>query len=110
MVNIKPDLDELPEELYVPLGSRGFQPLKLKRCNYCKMEESARLKLLEKKIKEDGNVEIVDYKIRCENCRQIFTIRCKNYYEICGDIKKRLLSRVHILNDAEVDQGWLGCF
>lgn len=83
-------LDELPDTVYVPLGRRGMEPVPLKICLDCSKEN---LTLIQKKItraaakqddpSEDTSLaekEIVDYKVRCQECGNQFIIRLTRLY------------------------------
>ncbi len=84
------DLNELPDTVYVPLGRRGMEPVPLKICSDCSKEN---LTLIQKKItkvpvKQDVSSvdisqtekEIVDYKVRCQECGHQFIIRLTHLY------------------------------
>ncbi len=84
------NLDELPDTVYVPLGRRGMEPVPLKICSDCSKEN---LILIQKKItrtavKHDvpsvdtslAEKEIVDYKVRCQECGYQFIIRLTHLY------------------------------
>ncbi|MFQ6125035.1 MAG: hypothetical protein ACE5R6_10600 [Candidatus Heimdallarchaeota archaeon] len=84
------DLDELPDTVYVPLGRRGMESVPLKICSDCSKEN---LTLIQKKItrtaakqgipRKDMSLaerEIVDYKVRCQECGNQFIIRLTRLY------------------------------
>ncbi|NHI92911.1 MAG: hypothetical protein EAX96_10455 [Candidatus Lokiarchaeota archaeon] len=108
-------MNEIPDEIYVSLGRRGFDPLKIKYCHVCNNPTVKDLELLEKKVvreQDDGNnfyVEI-DYKIRDKKCNGTFFIKLKHVYSMLEGDKKRMTTKVHILDENKKDLGWLGNF
>jgi hypothetical protein len=102
-------LDELPDQVYVSLGRRGMEPLKLKECTYeCDGQE---LILIEppknQEIPSKGNSEVVeDWLVECTKCNREFTIRCKIHY-LDGE---RLDTRINLIDDSGIDLGWLGSY
>ena len=111
VVNLANDrsLDELPNQVFVPLGRRGMEPLILKECTYdCDGQE---LILIDppknKEVPSEGNLEIEeDWLVKCAKCNRQFTIRCKIQYfdgEMIG-------TRVNLIDDNGINLGWLGSY
>ena len=106
-------LDEIPNQITVPLGRRGFDPINPKICAKCGNSNPNALKLLEKipreKIThEEGFKEIIDYKIQCLQCKQIFFIRLQHIIHKTAEKEKRVTTMVNILDEKLNDLGWLG--
>lgn len=106
-------MNEIPDKVFVPLGRRGFDPVSVKRCHICN-KTSVMLTLLEKEDseKQEGNtiLEEIDYKIKCDSCNGIFYIRIQTLFDMVDEKKRRITSKVNILNDKKEDLGWLGAF
>ncbi|MHA1309654.1 MAG: hypothetical protein ACTSWR_02605 [Candidatus Helarchaeota archaeon] len=108
--------DELPDTIYIPLGRRGFQPINIKACIRCSMENKFVLEFLEKKINieesDESKKEIIDYKVKCRNCNAIYYIRMikiKKIVEEEGEKKEILVvTNFNILDEKGNDEGWLG--
>jgi len=105
-------IEDLPDHVYAPLGTRGLQPIKLKQCFRCSNQNVEELKVIEKKIDtvHDRDQEIADYKIICKKCSSTFTIRLRNLYVVENGKKRRSISFVSILDEEGRDEGWLGSF
>jgi len=101
-------LDELPDEVFVPLGRRGMEAIPLKECTYaCDGDELELLDVTKEPEEITGHsVEIVveDWFVKCKKCDRPFTIRCKNRY-VDGE---RIDTLVNLLDDKGNDLGWLG--
>ncbi|MFX0133545.1 MAG: hypothetical protein ACFFDN_07875 [Candidatus Hodarchaeota archaeon] len=106
-------LDEIPNQITVSLGRRGFDPIHPKQCLKCGNPNQSRLKLLEK-IEQDkvthekGEKRTIDYKIQCLNCQDIFYIRLQHLIHYQDDEEKRVTTKVNILDENKNDLGWLG--
>jgi len=104
-------LDELPELVMIPLGTRGVQRIKLKHCQYCSNDDPSSLKLLERSVKNLGEgQDAISYLVLCERCSHRFTFHCRNVYSTDRGEKKRVVSFVSVLDEEGKDQGWLGNF
>jgi len=105
-------VDDLPDQIYVPLGTRGLQPIKLKQCFRCSNQNVNELEMIEKKIEavQGRDQEIADYKILCRKCSSTFTIRLRNLYVVEKGQKRRSITFVSILDGEGRDEGWLGSF
>jgi len=105
-------IEELPDRIYAPLGTRGLQPIKLKQCIRCSNQNVDELQVTEKKIEavQGRDQEIADYKIICKKCSSTFTIRLRNLYVVEKGQKRRSLTFVSILDEEGTDEGWLGSF
>ncbi len=106
-------LDEIPNQITVSLGRRGFDPINPKQCSKCGNQNPAGLKLLEKiehedVIHEEGRKHTVDYKIQCQKCDAVFYIRLQHVLQHVGDKEKRITTLVNILDENKNDLGWLG--
>ena len=104
-------LNEIPNQISVSLGRRGFDPINPKKCSKC--GNPTRLKLLEKKeldtIKhKEGEKRTLDYKIQCLNCNNIFFIRLQHVIQFTEQGEKRVTTMVNILNENKDDLGWIG--
>jgi len=108
-------LEEIPDTVYVALGSRGFHPVHPKQCAKCGNETPAGFELLEKReqkkveYKESYN-KIVDYKIRCQACDNIFYVRLQHFFQQRSGVEERLTTMVNILDADQNDLGWLGSY
>ncbi|MEM2143000.1 MAG: hypothetical protein QXS20_04245 [Candidatus Thorarchaeota archaeon] len=101
-------LDELPDQVFVPLGQRGMEGIPLKECTYaCDGRE---ISLLDVSVEPEtisghGLENVVeDWQVRCTKCHRVFTIRCKIRY-VDGE---RIDTMVNIIDDHGHDLGWLG--
>jgi hypothetical protein len=108
-------MDEIPNKIYVSLGRRGFDPIRLKYCHVCKNPTVQDLELLEKKIvseKAEGDnvVQEITYKIKDKRCGGIFYIKFSHMFKTIEGKKERVTTVVNILDDKENDLGWLGNF
>jgi len=105
-------IEDLPDQIYAPLGTRGLQPIKLKQCFRCSNQNVEELQVIEKKIEAVHNrhQEIADYKIICKKCGSTFTIRLRNLYMVEKGQKRRSITFVSILDEEGRDEGWLGSF
>jgi hypothetical protein len=112
------DLDELPDVVYAPLGTRGMQPLTLKECPRCGNNDTEKLQLLSKRkgpkentetVSESWNTSTDEYDIKCNNCGYNFTIKCQNVFGGAGG-RERIVTFVHILTEDSQHDGWLGNF
>lgn len=105
-------IEDLPDQIYAPLGTRGFQPIKLKQCFRCSNQNIDELEVIEKKIEavRGRDQEIADYKIVCKKCGSTFTIRLKNLYVVENGKKTRSITFVSIIGEEGKDEGWLGSF
>jgi hypothetical protein len=110
------DLNELPDVVYAPLGTRGMQPLNLKECPRCGNGVVEKLQLLSKKKGQRQNVDagstswdttIDEYEIKCENCGYNFRIRCQNVFG-GSEGRERIVSFVHIVTEDGKNNGWIG--
>ena len=104
-------LDEIPNQITVSLGRRGFDPVNPKKCPKC--SNPNRLKLLNKEkldtIKhKEGEKRTFDYKIQCLNCNNIFYIKLQHVIQFIDDREKRVTTLVNILDENKNDLGWLG--
>ncbi len=107
-MTVERSIDELPNEVYIPLGRRGMEGIPLKLCTYaCDGDE---LKLVSvttepEEITNHGLEPVLeDWLVECTKCHRLFTIRCKIRY-LDG---KRVDTMVSILDDHGNDLGWLG--
>ena len=103
-------LSELPDVVFVALGRRGMEPIKLQECAYsC---ETSNLELIRvitdpPDLKNKGIEEITeDWVVKCEDCDREFTIRCLIRY---AD-GERMDTKVNIIDDKGTDLGWLGSY
>jgi len=105
-------IEDLPDQIYAPLGTRGLQPIKLKQCFRCSNQDVEELQVVEKKIEavQAKDQEIADYKITCKKCGSTFTIRLRNLYMVENGKKRRSITFVSILDREGRDEGWLGSF
>jgi len=105
-------IEDLPDKIYAPLGTRGLQPIKLKQCFRCSNQNVEELQVIEKKIEavQGRDQEIADYKIVCKKCSSTFTFRLRNLYAVEKGQKRRLITFVSILDEKGRDEGWLGSF
>ncbi|NWF96224.1 MAG: hypothetical protein HXY34_08775 [Candidatus Thorarchaeota archaeon] len=101
-------LDELPDEVFVPLGQRGMEGIRLKECAYaCDGKE---LELVEVRTDPPAisgrSVETVieDWRVKCVKCAREFVLRCRHRY-VDG---ARIDTMVNIVDDNGHDLGWLG--
>jgi len=103
-----PSLDDLPDEVFAPLGQRGMEPIPLKECTYaCDGKEISlvSMKRNPSSIKGRGLEKVTeDWLVKCEKCGRQFTIRCKIRY-VDGE---RIDTMVNLLDDRGNDLGWLG--
>ncbi|WXG45889.1 MAG: hypothetical protein WED05_04325 [Candidatus Atabeyarchaeum deiterrae] len=111
-------LDELPDTVYAPLGSRGVQPLDLKECPRCGNKAIEQLRVVnerkgmrENKVASHAGWGVVvdEYDIKCGKCNYSFTIRCQNVYGGANG-KERVLTFAHIITEDGANEGWLGNF
>jgi len=105
-------IEDLPDQIYAPLGTRGLQPIKLKQCFRCSNQNIEELEVIEKKIEvvHGRDQEIADYKIICKKCSSTFSIRLRNLYVVEKGQKSRSITFVSILDEKGRDEGWLGSF
>jgi len=105
-------IEDLPDNVYAPLGTRGLQPIKLKQCFRCSNQNIEELEVIEKKTEavQGRDQEIADYKIICKKCNSTFTIRLRNLYVVENGKKRRSITFVSILDEEGRDEGWLGSF
>jgi len=105
-------IEDLPDQIYAPLGTRGLQPIKLKQCFRCSNQNIEELQVIGKKIEavQGKDQEIADYKITCKKCNSTFTIRLRNLYVVEKGQKRRSITFVSILDEEGRDEGWLGSF
>jgi len=105
-------VEDLPDQIYAPLGTRGLQPIKLKEYFRCSNKNVEELQVIEKEIEAVHNrdQEIADYKIICKKCGSTFTIRLRNLYMVEKEQKRRSITFVSILDEEGRDEGWLGSF
>jgi len=105
-------IEDLPDNVYAPLGTRGLQPIKLKQCFRCSNQNIEELEVIEKKTEavQGRDQEIADYKIICKKCNSTFTIRLRNLYVVENGKKGRSITFVSILDEEGRDEGWLGSF
>lgn len=106
-------LDEIPDTVFVSLGSRGFHPVHPKQCGKCGNENPLGLELLEREETErieheEGYKVTVDYKIQCRFCNNIFYVRLQHLYQWKDEGDKRVTTFVNILDENKNDIGWLG--
>ena len=103
-------LDDLPSEVFVPLGQRGMEPIPLKECTYaCDGKELSLIRVTRnpQSTKGHGLERVVeDWLVKCQKCGRPFTIRCKIRY-VDGE---RIDTMVSLLDDSGTDLGWLGNF
>jgi len=103
--------DELPEFVFVPLGTRGVERIKLKQCQHCLNDDLPSLRLVERSVKDASeNQDTVSYLVLCEKCNLKFTLRCRNIYSSGHERRTRIISFVSVLDEEGKDQGWLGNF
>ena len=103
-------LDEIPNQITVSLGRRGFDPVNPKKCPKC---GNPNLKLLNKEeldtIKhKEGEKRTIDYKIQCLNCNNIFYIKLQHVIQFIDGREKRVTTLVNVLDENKNDLGWLG--
>jgi hypothetical protein len=105
-------IEDLPDQIYAPLGTRGLQPIKLKQCFRCSNQNIEELRVIERKIEaiQGRDQEIVDYKIVCKKCSSTFTIRLRNLYVVENGREERSITLVSILDEEGRDEGWLESF
>ena len=106
-------MNEIPDQIYVSLGRRGFDPIKLKYCHVCKNPTISDLELLEKEVlkeKTEGtnSVEEIAYKIKDKRCGGIFYIKLSHMFKVIEGKKERVTTVVNILDGKKKDLGWLG--
>ncbi len=106
-------LQEIPDRVFVSLGSRGFHPVNPKQCPKCENETPEGLEFLEKIERErvehvEGFKRTIDYKIQCLNCKNIFYVRLQHVCQKINDRVKRVTTVVNILDKNLNDLGWLG--
>ncbi|MHA1785375.1 MAG: hypothetical protein ACTSVY_01000 [Candidatus Helarchaeota archaeon] len=106
-------MEELPDKIYVSLGRRGFDPIKLKYCHVCKNPVVQDLELLKKEVIEEKSIDDntmieVNYKFQDKKCGGIFYIKLKHMYKTFNGKKKRITTLVNILDKDKNDLGWLG--
>jgi hypothetical protein len=109
-------LDEIPDVVYAPLGTRGVQPIPLKECPRCGNNKTEKLNLVskrkgsgEKRSSDSASqtVTVDEYDINCGNCDYSFTIRCENVYG-GPQHKERIITFIHIITEDGKGEGWLG--
>jgi ribosomal protein S27AE len=109
-------LDELPDVVYAPLGTRGVQPLPLKECPRCGNKVIEQLHVVSERKgsreKKDPrlkaqSVAVDEFDISCGKCDYNFTIRCENVYSDFQG-KERVITFVHIITEDGANEGWLG--
>lgn len=109
-----PDLSrELPNEIFIPLGRKGFHPINLKACIKCSNAERFVLDFYEKvehPLEETDTTkkEITDYKVKCKNCGAEYQIRMIQLKRIVDGKEERMLINFNILDKDGNDEGWLG--
>jgi len=105
-------IEDLPDQIYAPLGTRGLQPIKLKQCFRCSNQNVEELEVIEKKIEvvSGRDQEIAGYKIICKKCSSTFSIRLRNLYVVEKGERRRSITFVSILDEEGRDEGWLGSF
>jgi ribosomal protein S27AE len=112
------DLDELPDTVYAPLGTRGMQPLRLKECPRCGNDVVEKLQLVSKRIGSRGDTNASpqvwstttdEYEIKCGKCGYNFKIKCQNVFG-GSEGKERIVTFVHIATEDGESEGWLGNF
>ncbi|MHA1300769.1 MAG: hypothetical protein ACTSO9_15235 [Candidatus Helarchaeota archaeon] len=106
-------LDEIPNQIKVSLGRRGFDPVNPKQCSKCGNAIPSGFKLLEKQEEpevthEEGRKQTLDYKIQCMKCNNIFYIRLQHVFQKKEGGEKRVTTLVNILDEEKNDLGWLG--
>ena len=103
-------LAELPDVVFVALGRRGMEPIKLQECAYsCEKSNLELIKVVTDPPElENKGVEEVseDWIVKCQDCNREFTIRCLSRY---AD-GERMDTRVNIIDDSGKDLGWLGSY
>ena len=108
IMNSEHTLDELPDEVFVPLGIRGMEGIPLKECTYACDGKELSLKTVSKdpeQINGHGVEPVLeDWTVVCDKCTREFTIRCKVRY-LNG---KRIDTIVSIIDDKGNNLGWLG--
>lgn len=112
------DLDELPDVVYAPLGTRGMQPLNLKECPRCGNDVVEKLQLLSKRkgsrentgaTSESWSTTTDEYGIKCGKCGYNFRIKCQNVFGGSGG-KERVVTFVQITTEDGENEGWIGNF
>ncbi len=103
-------LDELPDQVFVPLGRRGMEGIPLKECAYeCDGKEIRLLDVKSSPLEKDDDgldQHIEDWYVTCEKCKRKFTIRCKTRFKD----DERLDTYVSIIDDEGTNLGWLGSY
>lgn len=106
----KRSLDELPDQVFVPLGRRGMEGIPLKECTYeCDGKEIRLIDVEEIKLGTDekGIDQVIEkWYVVCEKCNRKFTIQCKIRFKE----NERLDTYVSIIDDNSNDLGWLGSY
>jgi len=102
-------IEDLPDKIYAPLGARGLQPIKLKRCFRCSNQNIEELEVIEKKIEavRGRYQEITDCKVVCKKRSSTFTIRLRNLYVADNGQKRESITFVSILKEKGGDEGCL---
>jgi hypothetical protein len=108
-------LEEIPDTVYVALGSRGFHPVHPKQCAKCGNDTPTGFELLQKREQnkveyQDGYNQIIDYKIQCRACNNIFYVRLQHFFQQREGVEERLTTQVNILDAEQNDLGWLGSY
>jgi len=112
------DLDELPDVVYAPLGTRGMQPLNLKECPRCGNSAVEELQVVSMRKGSGRNTSTPpeawstttdEYEIKCGKCGYNFRIECQN---VLGGSKgkERIITFVHIVTEDGENSGWIGNF
>ena len=104
-------MNEIPDQVFVPLGRRGFDPIPIKFCHNCQ-DRSGRISMVQKVTseKQEGGVFLqeIDYEIKCDVCGGTFFYRIRHVFDIVGDKRRKVVSTVNILNEKKEDLGWVG--
>jgi len=102
-------IEDLPDKIYAPLGTRGLQPIKLKQCFRCSNQNIEELEVIEKKIEavRGRDQEIADCKVVCKKCSSTFSIRLRNLYVAEKGQRRQSITFVSILNEEGRDEGCL---
>jgi len=90
-----------PSIVYAPLGTRGFDPIRLDRCLEC---DSSDIALGEVSRWTEGNRVIEEVLVECRSCGASYKLR---YIDIV-DEGRRVVTIVDVLSPNGEELGWLG--
>ncbi|MHA1232455.1 MAG: hypothetical protein ACTSPQ_17630, partial [Candidatus Helarchaeota archaeon] len=93
---------ELPDQIFIPLGRKGFHPINIKACIRCSMQQKFVLEFIEKiehpiEENEGAKKKVADYKVKCKNCNAVYYIRMIKIVRIIDGNEEPMVTNFNIL-------------